>query len=96
MSFVKKENICIGDTYTDSQGTEKKAWKTIGEIITMNGSDGPYQFIKLWGPDGFTEAKVFAPREDNQQSAQQQQAPRQNQQAPQQNYQPQQGGYQQR
>lgn len=99
MSFIKKENICIGDEYTDSQGNEKKAWKTIGEIVTMNGNDGPYQFIKLWGPGGFTEAKVFAPRDDGQQQAPQQQGGYQQpqQQPPQQNYQqPPQTGYQRR
>lgn len=89
MPFVKKENICIADTYTDGQGNEKKSWKTIGEIVSMTGNDGPYQFIKLWGPGGFTEAKVFAPREDNNAAPQQQQGYQQQppQQAPQQGYQ---------
>jgi len=101
MSFIKKENICIADTYV-SNGEEKKSWKTIGEIVTMQGNDGPYQFIKLWGPGGFVEAKVFEPRDNNQQAPQQQggyqqqpqQAPQYSQQqaAPQQ--QAPQGGYQ--
>lgn len=91
MSFIKKENICISEEYIDSQGNQKKSWKTIGEIVTMNGNDGPYQFIKLWGPGGFVEAKVFGQRDDNQQSAQQGYAPPQQQ--PMQQQAPQQQGY---
>ena len=76
--FVKKENLTISiGTYKDSQGNDKKQWKTIGEIITMNGDDGqPYQFFKLWGAGGVTEGKVFE-QQDNQGG--QQQAPQQQQ-----------------
>tara|TARA_R110002050_G_C8722659_1_gene496536 strand:+ start:193 stop:504 length:312 start_codon:yes stop_codon:yes gene_type:complete len=92
--FVKKENLTISiGTYKDQQGNEKKQWKTIGEIITMNGDDGhPYQFFKLWGAGGIVEGKVFEQQENNNQAPQQapqggyQQVPQQ--QAPQQGYQP--------
>ena len=93
--FVKKENLTISiGTYKDQQGNEKKQWKTIGEIITMNGDDGqPYQFFKLWGAGGIVEGKVFEQQENNNQAPQQapqqqnngyqqQQQPQQNQQQP--------------
>ena len=84
-NFIKKENltIVIGE-YTDNQGQVKKQYKTIGELVTMQGSDGPYQFFKLWGPGGVVEGKVFDQRDNNQQPQQQQQPM---QQAPQQQYQ---------
>ena len=98
MSFIKKENltIVIGE-FTDQQGNAKKQYKTIGEIVTMQGNDGPYQFFKLWGAGGVVEGKVFSQDSNNQT---QQQAPQQQyQQAPQQQggfqQQPQQGGFQQ-
>lgn len=82
MGFIKKENICISEERSDGNG---KAWKTIGEIVTMSGNDGQYQFVKLWGPGGIVQASVFPPKEDNQQQGQQQ---GQQQQAPQQQQQP--------
>ncbi len=77
----------------------KKQWRTIGELVTMQGDDGhPYQFFKLWGAGGVTEGKVFEQQDNNQGQAPQQQAPQPQggyqQQAPQQQPQ-QQGGYQQ-
>jgi hypothetical protein len=85
MSFVKKQNISIVVDEKDG----KKYYKTIGEIVTMNGNDGEYQFIKLWGAGGVVNAKVF---DQDQQNSNQQQAP-----APQQAYAQQTGqqGYQQ-
>ena len=85
MSLIKKENltIVIGE-YTDQQGQPKKQYKTIGELITMQGDTGPYQFFKMWGPGGVVEGKVFEQQDQNS-----------NQQAPQQAPQNQQGGYQQ-
>ncbi len=88
MSFIKKENltIVIGE-YQDSQGNAKKQYKTIGELITMQGNDGPYQFFKLWGPTGVMEGKVFEQQDKNADQAQQQQGYQQpQQQAPQQGY----------
>lgn len=76
-TFVKKENLTISiGEYTAQDGTQKKQWRTIGEIITMNGDDGqPYQFFKLWGAGGVVEGKVFEQQEK--QGGQQQQAPQQ-------------------
>ena len=82
-NVLNKENIVIVvDTYKDRQtGQEKKVFKTIGELVTMQGNDGqPYQFGRLWGPTGSTEFKVYS-QENRQQAVN--------------NAQPQQGGYQQ-
>lgn len=94
-NFVKKENLVISSGEYEKDGQTKKEWRTIGEIVTMNGDDGqPYQFFKLWGAGGVVEGKVFAPRDNNNQGQQQGQH---NQQQGQQNnnQQQQQGGYQQ-
>jgi hypothetical protein len=93
MSLIKKENltIVIGE-YTDQQGQPKKQYKTIGELITMQGDTGPYQFFKMWGPGGVVEGKVFDQQDQN--SSQGQRAPQQqSQKQEQQQYQQQ--GYQQ-
>ena len=61
-NVLKKENLTIViGTYKDRQtGQEKKQYRTIGELITMQGDDGStYQFGKLWGPTGCTDFKVF-------------------------------------
>ena len=95
MSIIKKENITIVvDTYM-KDGVEKKVWKTIGELVTMQGNDGPYQFGRMWGPTGSTEFKVFDQENKQPQQGQPQQGYQQPpQQAPQQGFQqPQQGGY---
>jgi hypothetical protein len=74
MNIIKKENITIVvDTYM-KEGVEKKVWKTIGELVTMQGNDGPYQFGRMWGPTGATEFKVFD-QQDRQQAPQQNAAP---------------------
>ena len=69
--FIKKENLTISvGEYQDQQGNTKKQWRTIGELVTMQGDDGnPYQFFKVWGPGGVVEGKVFE-QNDNQQSQQ--------------------------
>lgn len=93
MSLIKKENISIVIGTYEKDGETKKQFRTIGELITMQGDDGShYQFGKIWGAGGCTEIKIY-PQEDKnvQQPQQQQQAPQQYQQAPQQ----QTGGYQQ-
>ena len=105
MGLLKKENICISEAYTDSQGNEKKLWKTIGEIVTFSGNDGPFQKVKLWGSSGFVDCSVFEQDKKDapapQQGGYQQQAPQQphmnqaaqqqySQQAPQEGYDPQQ------
>ena len=97
MAFIKKENICICEEYTDGQGQPKKLWRTIGEISTLEGQNGVFQKIKLWGPGGFQECSVLEPRDNSQaappqQGGYNQQAPHQ-QQEPQNYQQPPQGGY---
>ena len=97
--FIKKENLTISvGEYNDAQGNAKKQWRTIGEIVTMQGDDGqPYQFFKLWGAGGVVEGKVFSQdNQQQQQSSQQSYAPQQQQYAPQNNaqyHQQQQGGF---
>ena len=101
---IKKENITIVIREYQDQGQTKKVYRTIGELVTMQGDDGtPYQFGEMWGPTGSTKFKVFDQQDRNaapapQQGQQQyQQAPQQQQQqAPQQSYQQAQQGYPQR
>ena len=73
-NFIKKENLVISIGEYQKNGETKQEYKTIGEIITMQGNDGPYQFFKIWGAGGVTEGKVFAPRDNAQQQAPQQQS----------------------
>lgn len=72
--FIKKENLTISvGEYQDTQGNQKKQWRTIGELVTMQGDDGNhYQFFKVWGAGGVVEGKVFE-QNDNQQGNQQNQ-----------------------
>ena len=71
--LIKKENITIViGSWTDDQGNEKKKYKTIAEIVTMQGDDGSlYQFGEIWGPHGVTKFNVY-PQDDNNQTNQQQ------------------------
>jgi len=83
-AFLKKENLVISTGEYQKEGQTKKEWRTIGEIITMQGDDGqPYQFFKMWGAGGVVEGKVFEQRDNNQQAQQQQQRGFQPQQQPQ-------------
>ncbi len=94
--FIKKENLTISIGEYQKDGQNKKQWRTIGEIVTMQGDDGqPYQFFKLWGAGGVVEGKVFEQQDNNSSNNQQQatatqyqqvphQQPQQYQQAPQQ------------
>jgi hypothetical protein len=63
--LLNKQNISIVvDTYIDKNtGQEKKSYRTVGELITMQGNDGPYQFGKLWGPGGVVEFKIYDQKE---------------------------------
>lgn len=90
--FIKKENLTISvGEYQDQHGNTKKQWRTIGELVTLQGDDGnPYQFFKVWGPGGVVEGKVFE-QNDNQQGQQQQQGGFNQQQN--QGFQQQQGGF---
>jgi len=83
-TLIKKENITISTgTYT-KDGQEKQRYKTIGELITMQGDDGStYQFGEMWGPTGSTKFNVYEQTERNQQQPAQQPA-QQYQQQPQQ------------
>ncbi len=97
-SFIKKEKLVISTGEYQKDGQTKKEWRTIGEIITMQGDDGqPYQFFKMWGAGGVVEGKVFEQQDRNQQAVVQQQqnfAP-QDQRPPQSGYHQQsQGGFQ--
>lgn len=94
-NLLKKENISviIGE-YQNAQGETKKKYRTIGELVTMQGDDGStYQFGEIWGPHGSTAFNIYsqedrnaqAPQQNNQQQAPQQQQPQYNQQ-PQQGY----------
>lgn len=64
-NVLKKQNISIVvSKYADKRtGEEKKQWKTVGELITMQGNNGEYQFGELWGPGGVTEFKVYDQKE---------------------------------
>ena len=88
--LIKIENLTISiGEYQNGQGETKQEWRTIGELVTMQGDSGPYQFFKLWGASGHTEGKVFE-QQDRTQNNQQNNQQQNNQQQPQQ-----QGGYQQ-
>lgn len=67
--LIKKENLTIViGTYNDSQGNEKKRYKTIAELITMRGDDGnEYQFGEMWGPHGVTKFNVYSQDDNNNQ-----------------------------
>jgi hypothetical protein len=84
-TILKKENITvITGTYNDAQGTEKNRYRTIGELVTMQGQDGSvFQFGEIWGPHGSTKFNVYA-QEDKKQVAPPQQQPQQS--APQEGY----------
>jgi hypothetical protein len=79
-TFIKKENLTISTGEYQKEGQTKKEWRTIGELITMNGDDGkPYQFFKLWGAGGMVEGKVFEQQDRQQAQQQTRQAPQQRQ-----------------
>ena len=86
-TVIKKENITvIVGTYNDKQGNEKKRYRTIGELITMQGDDGSqYQFGEIWGPHGVTNINIYQQDDKTQQAPapqQQQQYNNQPQQSP--------------
>lgn len=87
---LKRENIVISIGEYQKDGATKQRYKTIGELITMQGDDGSqYQFGEMWGPTGNTKFNVYDQQENSQQAAQPQAA------APQQYAQPQQAVQQQ-
>ena len=61
--FIKKENLTIVIGEYEKNGQTKKEYRTIGEIVTMQGDDGSqYQFGRTWGPNGVMEFKVYPER----------------------------------
>ena len=79
--LIKKENITIvTGTFNDSQGNEKKRYRTIAELITMKGDDGSeYQFGEIWGPHGVTKFNVYAQEDKNNSQSQSNQQQNNNQ-----------------
>lgn len=106
--LIRKENMTIVTGTYIKDGVEKKRYRTIGEIVTMQGDDGStYQFGETWGPGGCTQFNIYS--QDDKQQAQPQQQPmaqpqmapqqpmqQQPQQQPQQGFNPNQGQYPQR
>jgi len=91
---IKKENITISIGEYQKEGQTKQVYKTIGELVTMQGDDGStYQFGEMWGPTGSTKFNVYEQQDRN--ANQSQQGYQQPQYSPQGNQQPQQQGYQQ-
>lgn len=85
---IKRENITISIGEYQKDGQTKQRYKTIGELITMQGDDGStYQFGEMWGPTGSTKFNVYDQQEKQQQAAPQQQPQQGYQQAPQQSMQ---------
>ena len=57
---IKRENLTIVIGKYQKDGQEKSRYKTIGELVTMQGDDGgQYQFGELWGPTGSTKFNVY-------------------------------------
>ena len=84
--LIKKENIVISTGTYQKDGAEKHRYKTIGELLTMEGDDGSqYQFGEMWGPTGSQKFNVYEQQDRNQQGQQsgqpqqQRQVPRQQQ-----------------
>ena len=75
---IKRENITIIIGEYQKDGETKKRYKTIGEIVTMQGDDGSqYQFGEMWGPGGVVKFNIYEQEDKNaqQQHPQQQYAP---------------------
>ena len=89
-TVLRKENITISVGEYQKDGATKQEYRTIGELVTMQGDDGSvYQFGKLWGATGSTKFNVYEQQDKNAQAPQQNagQQFQQPQQAPQQQYQ---------
>jgi len=69
---LNRENITISIGEYQKEGQTKQEYRTIGEIITMQGDDGStYQFGRLWGPGGAVKFNIYAKEDKNQQAQQQ-------------------------
>ena len=74
---LKRENLTIVIGKYQKDGQERSRYKTIGELVTMQGDDGgQYQFGELWGPTGSTKFNVYD-QQDKQQQAPRQSVPQQ-------------------
>jgi len=63
---IKKENITISIGEYEKDGQTKQRYKTIGELVTMQGDDGStYQFGEMWGPTGSTKFNVYEQQDRN-------------------------------
>ena len=70
---INKQNIVISTGTYQKDGVEKQRYKTIGELLTMEGDDGSqYQFGEMWGPTGSQKFNVYEQQDRNQQRPQQQ------------------------
>ncbi len=69
---IKKENITISIGEYEKDGQTKQRYKTIGELVTMQGDDGStYQFGEIWGPIGSTKFNVYEQQDRNATQSQQ-------------------------
>ena len=69
--LIKKQNVVATVGAYEKDGEKKKMYRTIGEIVTMQGDDGQYQFmtlfhiphtkISIWDPKEKDEAKKEVP-----------------------------------
>lgn len=60
---VDKENIAVPFEKYEVQGTEKTAWRTVGELVTFTKEDGSIsKIVKLWNMPGITMS-VFPVKE---------------------------------
>lgn len=58
---IKRENLTISIGEYQKDGQTKQRYKTIGELVTMQGDDGStYQFGEMWGPTGSTKFNVYS------------------------------------
>lgn len=69
---LRRENLTISIGTYEKDGATKQRYKTIGELITMQGGDGSvYQFGEMWGPTGNTKFNVYEQQDQNNQAPQQ-------------------------
>ena len=79
---IKRENITIIIGEYQKDGETKKRYKTIGEIVTMQGDDGSqYQFGEMWGPGGVVKFNIYEQEDKNAQQQPKQSYQQQPQQA---------------
>ncbi len=83
-TVLRRENLTISIGTYEKDGATKQRYKTIGELVTMQGDDGSvYQFGEMWGPTGSTKFNVYEQQDKNATQPQQQQGYAQPQQQPQ-------------